>query len=205
MKQLYKSVLSFSFLTLSLGVYTKAFCQLGKGDFLAGGNMSISSSRNYFNDQLTGTGTQFRLSPVFGYFIIDRLAAGARINYAYETGKSRGNSVFYKWHIRDVGIGPFVRYYFLATTQKMNLLAEASYLFSSSKTVQNPQVYKTEMQTLGISAGPAFFLNPHVALEVLAGYRRQRVPENKFTASVFQVQVGLQFYPGSLQHKKSSR
>ncbi len=203
MKQLYKSVLSFFFLTLSLGVYTKAFCQLGKGDFLAGGNMAISSSRNYFEGQLYGSGAQFRVSPVFGYFIIDRLAAGARLNYTYENSKSHGNNFAnLRWHTRQLGVGPFLRYYFLPATRKVNLLAEASYLFSASKTVQNSQVYKTDLQTLGISAGPAFFLNSHLALEVLAGYLRQRVPANKSTSTVFQVQAGLQFYPGSLKRKK---
>lgn len=179
----------------------KVTAQLAKGDFLAGGNLSFQNSRNFRQDQLTDKGINIQASPGFGYFLVNRLATGVRLNYNYSSSKNLVSGTSYRSYGWDLGAGPFVRYYFLPEAKKINLLAEASYVFNFYKTVSGGTSFTNDMQTLGISAGPAIFLNPKLALEILAGYRRQQVNKDNFIGQVFLIQFGLQFYPGRLVKK----
>src|SRR5579859_4202038 len=82
--------------------------QTNKGQWLAGGNVSFKSESNGPADAQKST--TFQLSPDAGYFFIDNLAAGIRLNYQSEKVKNDPNGASTLFFA-----GPFVRYYFLPT------------------------------------------------------------------------------------------
>ena len=66
----------------------------------------------------------------------------------------------------DYGFAPFVRYYILPAEKNINIFAEAAYGWDRN-TVQGAN---STSHQWSVSAGPSFFLNPHVALEVALNY-----------------------------------
>jgi hypothetical protein len=85
-------------------------------------------------------------------------------------------------------VGPFVRYYLLKPKHKINVLADINYLYghsvaeSSSTTIVTdengnlPQISmatsktKSNTSSFVFEAGPAWFINPKVSLELTGGY-----------------------------------
>jgi hypothetical protein len=105
-------------------------------------------------------------------------------------------------------VGPFVRYYLLKPKSKINVLADVNYLYghsiakSSSATVvtdQNgnfPQVSvatnKTSSNTSSFvfEAGPVWFINPKVSLELTGGYVITRYTRG-YQSNAFAVGLGI--------------
>jgi len=158
--------------------------QTNKGQWLAGGNVSFKSESDGPNDSQKST--TFQLSPDAGYFFIDNLAAGIRLNYEHFKVKSapNANTLFFA--------GPFVRYYFLPKAQKLNIFADGSYGWGSNK-------YGTSQSINGYSfmAGPAFFVTPNTALEFSLGYQSLKYEGNSDRNNTFSVNVGFQIHLGS--------
>src|SRR5215213_733735 len=100
------------------------FSQINKGQWLVGGNAGFSSSK--IGDFKTST---IEFAPDAGYFFIDNFAGGLRVSV---------QSIKIKLDAEDAtssstSIAPFVRYYFLPASQKVNVFADASYGFGSTK------------------------------------------------------------------------
>src|ERR1044072_5224031 len=122
-----KKVLFAAFLLVSSH---SMFAQINKGQWLVGGNVSFEAGKdgpeNADDDDKKYTNFQFH--PNAGYFFIDKLAAGLRVNFSSDKYKSDDDAS------TDFNFGPFVRYYFLDAAQKVNVFADAGIGFGSAGT-----------------------------------------------------------------------
>lgn len=164
---------------------------------MLGGNASFSHSvvkqKNdvFHSDNRTSS---LQAMPGAGYFLITQLAVGLRIGIVdsdvkQETESSNVFLLYYllKSKITASSISPFVRYYFLPSSRKLNVFADASYSYGNNK--EKSTVYqestppgsipvvnlstnynKYKSHSWSIAAGPAFFMNPKVSVELTAGY-----------------------------------
>lgn len=103
--------------------------QITKGIWLLGGSGSFYSYNETYNSPTysnTAKYTNIDISASTGYFIFDKLAIGLRPTFSSFKGKvtspGGGTTNSYK-----IGIGPFVRYYFLNADKPFNVLADMSY------------------------------------------------------------------------------
>jgi hypothetical protein len=146
-KQLLISLLSL-FTTLTL------FAQgnINKGNVMLGGRVSFTSTSV---SGFRGSSTEFEATPNVGYFFADRFAGGMELGYSSNDDAS--TFIF----------SPYLRYYFLPATKKVNILAQGSFGFGSIK----PDGFSsTSVNQYSFAAGPAIFLTPSVALEFVVGY-----------------------------------
>jgi opacity protein-like surface antigen len=129
---------------------------INKGNILLGGQMGFSSTK--VKDQ-TGSTTSFEFNPNVGYFFANQFAGGIRMGIT--TVKHTASSHSYS----DILVSPFLRYYFMPASNKVNIFADGSYGFGSQKDGTSES-----MNQFSIMAGPSIFLNPSVALEIGLGY-----------------------------------
>lgn len=138
-----------------------AFAQVNKGQWLVGGNVSFATTKQADADDDFRT-TSFDVSPNAGYFFINQLAGGLRVNLNLTKTKVAEDAT------TSFIVAPFARYYFLPAAEKINVFADASYGFGSTGTAK-----KVSVNEFSIMAGPAVFLTPNTALEFAVGYRSQ--------------------------------
>ena len=176
-----KKVLFAAFLLVSSNAI---FAQVNKGQFLVGGNAGFNSSKRG-DEKLTS----FWVSPNAGYFFIDKLAGGLRLNFTSD--KAKGAEDAYT----SFGIAPFVRYYFLDAAQKVNVFADASYGFDKEGGDK-----KESGNQYTISAGPAIFLSPNTALEFALFYNSKGGDLHENIAgdrrNTFGLNIGFQVHLG---------
>lgn len=186
-------------LVLLVTISSSAFSQINKGQWMVGGNASFSHSNvKQHNDfyHAENKATSVQVMPGAGYFFLDQFAAGLRavishsdVNVKQET-VAGGPVSYYSLitsKITAFALSPFARYYFLPSSRKINVFADISYAYGSNKersTVEqeytspgNPPAptssyttIKNKSNSFSIAAGPAFFINPKVSVELTAGY-----------------------------------
>jgi hypothetical protein len=167
-----------------LFVITKAPCQTEKKYWMMGGSGAYSV-QNEIQRGITVKGTMITFQPDLGYFFINRTAAGIKGSFQYSIAKYLG--------VVDKSVaisgGPFIRHYFLNDEKSWNLLAEAAYQYYnySSNGNQHANGYT-------LSAGPVFFFNTAVGLEILANYENYNSPELYTTTETFVLSVGFQIH-----------
>lgn len=181
------------FATLFVGSVSAAFSQgnIKKGDWMLGGDAGFTSQKQ--GDYKT---TSFNLSPDAGYFFIDNFAGGLRVSVS--SSKTEYNSVDNK----NTGyeLAPFVRYYFLPATQKVNLFADASFGLGQNKYTSGTIENKTNFTNLGIKAGPAIFITPATALEIALGYNSSKIKDVDDRENQFGISFGFQIHiPGTVK------
>jgi hypothetical protein len=181
-------------LTALLGIFfcTCVHCQITQRNWLMGGNGSFSHSDETLNGNVQVNSNTIDLSPNIGYFLVDRLAGGVRLNLNYQVMK---NSNLKARTTTFLG-GPFIRYYFLDKENMINIFSEAAIQFYTSrhKGTNNAGDYETLFDESGInaytfSAGPAIFFNSSVALELALSY--QRIPLQAFNGNKEQNTIAL--------------
>lgn len=139
---------------------TAVFGQAQKGQFMLGGSADISASR-------TGKNSSFNLSlsPTFGAFVVKGLAIGGR--YSFSIGNTKNYDNNKKEYVSTTtfssGIGPVFKYYIGNKPLKGLVSLNANYL--TVTTLRKSSVSGTNGFSVGGSAGIAYFLNPHLALE----------------------------------------
>lgn len=184
-------------LLLSIFATTSAFAQISKGNILAGGGATFTSSRheidNYALTNLPVTATESSLTVSLngGYFLVDKLAVGLRLGVDRVAEDISINS--YSYENTTSQWGPFVRYYFLHKSKTVNLFADASY-FS-----ERDGIFKKDVSPLkgyNLVAGPAFFLNRAVALELTLGYSHSKYKNRENGNNTFLSGVSLQVHLG---------
>ncbi len=183
-----------------LCISASSFAQLDKGTWLVGG----SGSFNSFNQKSTSpagfTETKFtniELSGSLGYFFVRKLVAGLRPGYYFLKGKQDNQGEVAG--TTKLGIGPFVRYYFLDPEKQFNLLADVSYQIGFAK---QPIGTKStgKFTDLRLLAGTEVFFNSSVGLELLIGYSKSTETLNKpslrysYDRSGVLVSIGFQFH-----------
>lgn len=150
-----KSILLFF---IAFIFYNDAHSQITKGNWLVGGSGQFQKQR----EDLQGSdirGLAISASPDIGYFIIDKLGAGIKVDFSYNRIKMKGS--ISKSLI--LGLGPFVRYYFLPSNNRINIFSEAVYQY-------NIDFYGHYQNDVNFAAGPVIFFNSSVALELAAKY-----------------------------------
>ena len=144
------------FFAVAFFVANAAMSQTYQGQWLIGGNVGLQSQK--FTKGSGGSTTYFDLNLNGGYFFVDNLAGGLRVKLeSLKQEDQDPNSTFL--------ISPFVRYYFLPPTNKVNVFADASYGIGSTGAGN-----KEGINQWAIMAGPAVFLTPNIALEFALKY-----------------------------------
>lgn len=171
-----KHVLLMLFVTTSCTLQA----QIEKGNFLAGGTLSFRSTNYSTGNSKTSA---WNFTPGGGYFIIDKMALGARITYSYNSNDGDSYS--------DLLGGPFARYYFLSNEKKTNVFLEADYQLGTEKYQDMDAVGKSQ---IGLAAGPAFFVNPFIAIETIISWRSLKYKEAEGRYNTFGIGIGFQLH-----------
>jgi len=156
--------------------------QITKHNWLVGGNAIFSRQQ----EKLIGSdikSTSIQINPNFGYFIVDKFSVGLRPGFGYLNLKTD------TYHNKTTSwvVGPFVRYYFLSTTNRTNLIAETSYQYFSSSNGDSQNL-------LLFSAGPVIFLNQSVGVELTANYKVFKTINTEISSKTFFIAIGLQVH-----------
>ena len=171
------------FLLFVIVVSNQVTAQIKKGQWLAGGNVNWTTSFNSYGDS-----TVIKIMPDVGYFLLDKLAGGLKINHTIVIpGHDSSNSFSY------FGLSPFLRYYFLPAANAINVFGEVAYGWGG----YNHNDFNVIIDQWSISAGAAFFLNRHVALE--AAFNYTHLTENNVlnrNPKTLGLNVGFQVYLG---------
>ena len=179
------------FATLLAVSASAAFAQsnINKGDWMVGGNASFSYEKD--GDYKT---TTVGVAPNAGYFFMNQLAAGLRTGISSTTYKfGSAESSESSFHV-----GPFVRYYFLPSTQKVNIFADAGFNFGQFKEESGGIESKAEFNQFAITAGPAIFLTPSTALEFGVGFNSFKFDGASERSNSFGLNIGFQIHlPGT--------
>jgi hypothetical protein len=178
------AILSFCFVS--------ATAQISKGQWLVGGHGNF-----YANEQGSFESTSYTIAPNVGYFVLDKLGAGLRTELYgsvlndSETGERLIKSFSYS-------ASPFVRYYVLPQTKKINPFADVEYYIRRYRSVGHPNnVFKQTMFGPKLSGGVAFFVHTTVALEGIVTYRKYTYNEEGAGQSgsrALEVKIGFQVH-----------
>jgi hypothetical protein len=159
-----------------------ATAQITKGNWLVGGSGSFSTStatsENTDGTENTQKSIGSQINPNLGYFLSDKLAVGLDLSLSFSNPAGSDNS---NWAI---GLGPFLRYYFLPEDNQINLFSQASVRFNNGLSEINRDSKST---TLGLSAGGVVFFNNSVGLELSLNYedrtfKRANNPDSKLNS-----------------------
>ncbi len=186
------------FFALALCIVPNLHAQLNRGQWLVGGSAGFSTS-SYNAGNVSSKATNFQLSPGIGYFVFDKLAIGLRaaVNYSYDVEKFGIPSNNFDTKRSGLGLTPYVRYYFLPKTNKINILADVSYSDVNTKIttvvsdLPNSSVTNNE-HAFTFAAGPAFFINRHIALEITASYEIAKY--GTLSQNIFLINAGFQIH-----------
>ncbi len=147
---------------------------INKGDWMVGGDAGFyKSSNTLFAGANDSKSNRFSVSPNVGYFFIKQLAGGVRASYEHVTDKITSTPNEYK--TTTTSIGPFLRYYFLPSTNKTNAFIEGALGFGTQKSINfQGSSGKTDISSYDIKGGIAYFILPSAALEAKLGYRSEK-------------------------------
>jgi len=179
--------------------------QIQKGKWMLGGELDFSSQSStaqqatFIDDRENRT---LQLSPGAGYFFIDKLAGGIKLSFISIKGENRLQTMnmIPNWHSvsnyslqsNNFGVSPFLRYYFLPVSNRINVFADASYDYARGKTRVESYTYegpvggsvsaqssvstsKNTAHGFTFSAGPAIFVNSKISFELSIGYSRSNM------------------------------
>jgi hypothetical protein len=176
------------------------FSQIDKGNWMVGGNGFI---KKYTHTETSNNRTleykrqQVNLSPSISYFVIDKGAVGIRSSIDWLRNKSVLRSVFF--NEIEYSFGPFIRYYLLNAEKPINIITEAHYSFG--KLIHEGKTYT---QYYSGMAGPVYFINNKVGIELLLGYEnKQEQGKDRFgdkysdSFKGFITKFGLQIHLGN--------
>lgn len=181
-------------LYLLLALTTTAFTQVSKGQFLIGSSINFESIKNQNSVNGNYESTNYYLSPNIGYFIINKIATGLRVDFKSYNQKS----VNLETHQTNTSLSPFLRYYFLPIQKKVNAFIDVSYIHNKSRWSSNSNAgYFVKAKGYYFFAGAAIFLTNQIALEFTFGYKHTKsddlgnTKENKLSSG-----IGLQIHLG---------
>lgn len=148
-------ILLFTFIVF---FFNSSFAQITKGHWMLGGDISFAYGKAKPSSIVKGESFNLDISPNVGYFVIDKLALGAKLDYYRSRYKTddRTSSFDNFW------VSPFARYYFLDVDKNINIFIESSYKFNL--------INENKATAFSAKTGAAIFLNPSVALEVSLQY-----------------------------------
>ena len=153
-------------------------------------NFSYLYNNNFYDPAAGGYSTpntiSFSFMPNAGYFILDKFATGLKLNYSVTNSERSESSTMY-------GVSPFVRYYFLPVSQKVNVFAETAYGWNRVDIGNGNSV----SHNWSFSAGPAIFVTQHVALQFALNFTTYSAKYyNGVHPGVLGLNVGFQIHLG---------
>lgn len=180
------------FFLLALTFSLTINAQITKGNWLVGGDGNYSSIKYSFENngiKTESTANSIRLNPNLGYFISDKFAGGLQLNFAFLEPGSSIKSTSYSF-------GPFIRYYFLEQSKRINIFAQANYNFGFGKNASN---IETDTNGYGLKAGTVLFFNSSVGIELSLSYTNSNSKSNfkgssENTSKTFLVGLGFQIH-----------
>ena len=154
--------------TLTLFSFLTSNAQITKGNWMMGGNIGFDYSKRDNKNNTSGgtvitTNDQgaflISLEPNIAYFIRNKFAIGTSISYV--NGFIEGTKI--NSDGMNLGINPFLRYYFLDAEKDYNIFLEPSYNQFISKGLGNGNGFS-------LKTGFSYFLNSSVAIETILKY-----------------------------------
>ena len=176
--------------------------QINKGQFLLGGNVNFEATKNENSINPTYETNNFFVAPNIGYFIVDKLAGGLRIDFRSYDSESENLET----HYTTTSLSPFLRYYFLPLQKNVNVFIDISYIRNKTKWNSNANPdYFERSRGYTISAGPSIFLSDQIALEFTLGYKHTKSDNFGNTkVNIFNSGFGLQFHFGKIKYKSKN-
>ncbi|GAA4895636.1 hypothetical protein GCM10023311_20480 [Flaviramulus aquimarinus] len=154
--------------------------QITKGNWMVGGDASlnIDKSEGTSSSGFTSTTKAFslRVTPNIGYFIIDKFAVGVSPFLGLSNPDGANNNV------TNYGIGPFMRYYFLKTENRINLFAHTSYFLAKTK---NQSGASGDLKSFEFKMGPVLYFNSSVGLELTLSYKNDNQNSSSGSEIIF--------------------
>ena len=188
----------FPLLFLFVVIANNAFAQIKKGQFLLGGSIRFESTKSDYPPYFAYKSNNIFISPDIGYFIINKLAGGLRIDFSSSNSKLDTTGS----HSTSMTFSPFIRYYLLPVPKKVNAFADVSYVQTETKWRNyNGGPYYGHSKGFQISAGPSIFLTDQIALEFIFAFRHI-IPFERARLNTFSTGLGLQVHFGKNQTKK---
>ena len=183
-------------IVLTILFSTASMAQLTKGNWLMGGNASYSAQKSRGQNTIVSDTKLLDIQSNVGYFIIDKLAGGLIINgqlYHIKYPQPDG-SIGEEWR-NSIGTGPFIRYYFLSTDNRINIFSAANFLYTfnwgkSSYT----STYNDNASSYEISGGAVVFLNTSVGAEVSLGYNKKSYTDFDSKGEGIVFRIGFQIH-----------
>lgn len=174
------------FIVLLSSISFAANSQITKGNWMLGGNISYTSTRyNRTNFGNPHTNYNLHLSPSIGYFFINKLAVG------FKAGINKSGDKLNKVFSTDFNLGPYFRYYLLASEKQVNVLTETAYLYGYNLTTNSEKFFKN---TFFFSVGPVIYLNNSVGLEFLVNYSTYKYSIVEGSNNTLRFSMGLQIH-----------
>lgn len=160
-----------------------ANAQITQGNWMVGGSGSFKS----YTGKRFDNGNIFKynfteISPNIGYFFIDKLVVGTKINLTF----TKSLDVLDK----SYNIGPFIRYYFLKPENQINVFAQANFGYGEYINDDNS---KFSTRNYGFKVGPVIYLNSSVALEMGLEYNKSN-ENSTLDSNYFQISLGFQIH-----------
>lgn len=188
-----------------------------QGNFILGSTIGFSSANSKIT-QDKGTGetqkenpysTQLSLAPSIGYFLIDNLPLGIRMDYTFSSVKDQNDL---RAENSNVLFGPFTRYY-MPMNNNLYFFGEAGFGFGNSRDTKDletgTQKINTNLFSFGVGPGVTIIATNAIGLEALVKYNYARskfdteilgVKQNT-TSNTNQISIslGVQFYFAGLK------
>ena len=169
-----KVILSLAIIVIAT---VTAHAQTEKGTWLVGGSAAFHSVKNGSSAAVT----YVTVAPSAGYFVGKDVAVGAAIQFT-DVQKEFTSFAF----------APFVRYYFAPLGDHAKLFVNGTVGLGTEKPYQMSSVGFSKWE---FSAGPAFFINKSVALEVALAYGQNKLKNVEATKDLG-IKVGFQIHLG---------
>jgi hypothetical protein len=189
-------------------IASTANAQIRKGQWMIGGELDFSSTSNEGTMNTAHQdfkSTTVEIAPGVAYFFANNFAGGIR----FIVGSSKttqeitatdlmGNFLIDRAEAKSnpIGISPFIRYYFLPGTKKINVFADLSYAYTKDKQKTETYSYygppptggassssytnEVKGHSVSIAAGPAIFLGPKFSVELAVGYTYGKLKSTMF-------------------------
>lgn len=138
--------------------------QITKGNWLVGGSASFSQKNLSITTNALYKQTSFQITPLAGYFLLDKFAVGLNpsLDYVKVSLGPNTNTI--------ITVGPFVRYYFLQADKIFNLFGQASYGYGSNTVNVQGRKQGYNQNIFAFSGGPVLYFNSSVGLEFTINY-----------------------------------
>ncbi len=190
--------------------YSTINAQLEKGKWMVGGELDFSHSTS--KSEMNGfreddKNTLIQVSPGFGYFFADRVAGGLRLSIGSTKIEEVGSGISiigyeyaskHRLKSNSIGLTPFLRYYFLPISARVNIFGEGSYTYSTGKTSTVLSDYyrppggvgqaqesrssnKVTSHIFSLSAGPTFLINRNISIDLSIGYSMAKEKNTYFS------------------------